>query len=270
MNTSVKIAALVSVLIFGAIIGAGIFLTSDTDPVPGDPGGGISYTEEGEKPAGTDSGTEAVGFRKVQPGEKIERGSVLLSAEVRDKARDRILRNARIRVFKRSETERIGTEIDIRGQAGFKSGPGSATFSLEPGPYEIMAQCAGYTGETMQVVLVKDQEQQSLVFKLDRGTSISGIVVDRGGKPIAGARVFAFKELASPDEDLEGLLRRMVDLEKLNEEVHSETITGADGKFQLDGLETFWYSIRAVAATFSPGTSSEIRAPRKDLRLVLD
>ena len=72
------------------------------------------------------------------------------------------------------------------------------------------------------------------------------------GKPIAGARVFAFKELASPDEDLEGLLRRMVDLEKLNEEVHSETVTGADGKFQLDGLETFWYSIRVGPITPSP------------------
>lgn len=270
MNTSVKIAALVSVLIFGAIIGTGIFLTSDTGSNPDDSSSGISYTEGEEKPAGTDSDAGTAGFRKVQPGEKIERGSVLVSAEVRDQSRDRVLRNARVRVFKRSETERIGSEIDIRGQAGFKSGPGSLTFSLEPGSYEVMAQCAGYTGETIQVVLVKGQEQQGLVFKLDRGTSISGIVVDGGGKPIAGARVFAFKELASPDEDLEGLLRRMVDLEKLNEEVHSETVTGADGKFQLDGLETFWYSIRAVASTFSPGTSSEVRAPRKDLRLVLE
>ena len=270
MNTSVKIAALVSVLIIGAIIGTAIFLTSDNSPNLDGPGDTVTVGETVEKPGEEGTGGDSSRFRKFGPGDKIERGSVMVSAEVRDNSRDRILRNARVRVFKRSETERIGSEIDLRRRAGFEGKQGSVTFSLEPGSYEVMAQCAGYTGETMQIVVVKDQAPKNLVFKLDRGTSISGIVVERGGKPIAGARVFAFKELASPDEDLEGLLRRMVDLEKLNEEVHSETVTGPDGKFQLDGLENFWYSIRAVAVTFSPGGSSEIRAPRQDLKLVLD
>ena len=175
-----------------------------------------------------------------------------------------------VRVFRKSETDRIGSEVDLQSLGGVEGKAGNVAFALEPGSYEVMAQCAGYTGNSMDIVLVKDQVPQALVFKLERGTSISGIVLDRGGKPVPGAKVFAFKELADPDEDMEGLLRKMVDLEKLNAEVHSETVTGPDGKFQLDGLESYWYSIRAVAATFSPGTVSEVRAPREGLKLVLE
>ena len=268
MNTSIKIAALVSIVFLGAIIG--IFLTLG-DSEPEYDASPDSLIVEGTDPSGETEPPEDSGkFRRVNPADKIIRGSVKVSAEVREKARDRILRNARVRIFKRSETDRIGSELDVRALEGFEGKAGSLGFLLEPGSYEILAQAAGYTGKSMNIVLVKDQEPANLVFQLDRGTSISGIVVDRGAKPIAGARVFAFKELASPDEDMEGLLRRMVDLEKLNAEVHSETVTGADGKFQLDGLESYWYSIRAVAKTYSPGTTGEIRAPKQGLKLVLD
>ena len=271
MNTSIKIAALASVVVLGVIIGGLVFLTSDGDEAEyGSSFDGVSVEETTEAPAETESAEESGRFRKVERGDKIIRGSVKVSVEVQEKTRERVLRNARVRVFRRSETDRIGTEIDVRTLDGFEGKAGSQAFLLEPASYEVMAQAAGYTGNSMKIVLVKDQAPVSLVFQLERGNSISGIVVDRDRKPISGARVFAFKELASPDEDMEGLLRRMVDLEKLNKEVHSETVTGADGKFQLDGLESYWYSIRAVAKTYSPGTTSEIRAPKQGLKLVLD
>ena len=76
MNTSVKIAALVSVLIFGAIIGVGIFF-SDTASNPDDSSGGISYTEGEEKPAGTDSDAGTAGSGELpqarQKSSEIER-----------------------------------------------------------------------------------------------------------------------------------------------------------------------------------------------------
>ncbi|MEC9349096.1 MAG: carboxypeptidase-like regulatory domain-containing protein [Planctomycetota bacterium] len=268
MNTSVKIAAVVSVLFFGAIIG--IFLATDSGTEVNDAVEVVGVEETTAPEGKAEPDKDAGKFRRVGREEKIVRGSVKVSVEVREKARDRVLRNAKVRVFRKSETDRIGSEIDLQSLGGVEGKAGNVAFALEPGSYEVMAQCAGYTGNSMDIVLVKDQVPQALVFKLERGTSISGIVLDRGGKPVPGAKVFAFKELADPDEDMEGLLRKMVDLEKLNAEVHSETVTGPDGKFQLDGLESYWYSIRAVAATFSPGTVSEVRAPREGLKLVLE
>ena len=187
MNTSIKIAALASVVVLGVIIGGLVFLTSDGDEAEYGSLDGVSVEETTEAPAETESAEESGKFRKVERGDKIIRGSVKVSVEVQEKTRERVLRNARVRVFRRSETDRIGTEIDVRTLDGFEGKAGSQAFLLEPGSYEVMAQAAGYTGNSMKIVLVKDQAPVSLVFQLERGNSISGIVVDRDRKPISGA-----------------------------------------------------------------------------------
>ena len=122
MNTSVKIAAVVSVLFFGAIIG--IFLSIDSETEYDSSLDGVSVEETTEAPAETESAEGPGKFRKVERGDKIIRGSVKVSVEVREKTRERILRNARVRVFRRSETDRIGSESAISKYENDRRGQG--------------------------------------------------------------------------------------------------------------------------------------------------
>ena len=132
MNTSVKIAAVVSVLFFGAIIG--IFLATDSGTGVNDAVEvvGVEETTAPEGKAGSDK--DAGKFRRVGREEKIVRGSVKVSVEVREKARDRVLRNAKVRVFRKSETDRIGSEIDLQSLGGVEGKAGNVAFALERAP----------------------------------------------------------------------------------------------------------------------------------------
>ena len=97
MNTSVKIAAVVSVLFFGAIIG--IFLATDSGTEVNDTGEVVGVDETTAPEGKAEPDKDAGKFRRVGREEKIVRGSVKVSVEVREKARDRVLRNAKGRVF---------------------------------------------------------------------------------------------------------------------------------------------------------------------------
>ena len=98
MNTTVKVAALVSVLVFGGIIG--IFLAMD-------PGKDVQKekTNEFAESSITGSSSGRVASVESELGEAItsadivDRGRVKLTVEVRDTTRNIPLRAAMIRVF---------------------------------------------------------------------------------------------------------------------------------------------------------------------------
>jgi len=273
MNPTVKVAAGVSVVVFGLIIA--IFLRSDdpnnvdveiSDPQggPQDPGGPSAGpgSDENPNPRGSD-------FIRTPP----DRGSVEVSVEVRDKNTDQKLgnRGARVRVVRHADGDTSNNEqTDLWRDAPWAKS-GRVSFSLKPGKYVIRGQASGYQTSTQVVTLVKDQQPLNLVFALERGNTIRGFVRDKQGAGIAGARVFAFKELADPDADMETILRRITELPDYTNTIHSETTSAADGSFELEGLENFWYTIRAVAPAFTPGEVLGVRAPaNRPIEIVLE
>jgi len=263
MNTTVKIAAVVSVLVFGGIIG--VFLTMGTGDGPEDAATGT--TTKSDAPGGArsaESSVESESGSLIVDSRITAKGSVAVVVEVRDRMRNVALRASTVRIFRRSESDNGYSEVTAGLWAlAPRTSNGKASFSLPPGKYEIRAQAPRYTGETLLVTLVKGQPEQRFVVNLERGTSITGIVVDSSDKPVSGARVFAFKELADPDADIEEILRKIVELQDYTGTVHSETTTDTDGRFQLDGLESFWYTVRAVATGYTPGEVTAVGAPNK-------
>ncbi len=86
-----------------------------------------------------------------------------------------------------------------------------------------------------------------------QGPVISGRVVDSTGRPIAGARVVASRELGSPDDDLPTRLIQLTNIEAVAG-VAIETVTGSDGAFTLRGVERGHYALTALASGHGPAT----------------
>jgi protocatechuate 3,4-dioxygenase beta subunit len=259
----------VSALIFGVIIG--IFLYTTTG---GNEPDGTETAEPTQTPGGSKDLTENLQNGNARTGDVMvpgiaAKGSVKVVIEVRDKARNIALIRAKVRVFKRSEADHGHSEIANLWSSAPRTASGKVSFALPPGKYEIRAQAPRYTGDNTSITLVKGQPEQKFVLSLERGTSITGIVVDFSDKPVSGATVFAFKELADPDADIEEILRKIVELQNYTGTVHSLTTTDTDGRFQLDGLENFWYTVRAVSPGYTPGEVSAVSAPNKGLLKVV-
>ena len=263
MSAAVK-AAILSVGLIVLIV-AGYFVFTG--------GGGDVTTELGE------STLEMAAHRAERDPERTpsrdtdlidipDRGSVAVEVEV-VAADGRPLSKSRLKVVKVSDADRNRGAIvhDLPTRAGARGG--NFEFQLPPGTYEFQARCRGYAGEDRDVLLVNGQDPLKLLFELDSGTGISGRVLTEDGSPIPGAEVAAFRKLAAPDADLEETLRAIVDLEKFQQEIHHTAISAPDGTYQIDGLKSVWYSVRAVAKGFSPGTVASVLAPREgvDVRL---
>jgi protocatechuate 3,4-dioxygenase beta subunit len=245
MNAAVK-AAIASAVLFGLLI-AVFFLVFHT-------------TSDTELPR-LSQGSELPGERAAIQGEPrgaevtapLVQNPISVKAEVLEKGRGTRVLRSRLMVLRQSETDRLGDRVLELAPSG-----GLFAFQLSPGKYEVIAQAPGYTRARQSITLIKDSPGQSLVFELDRGTSISGRVLTQARTPIAGANVWALRELTAPDAELEEILRKLPDLENLTHEIHAQTVSAADGSYQLDGLEQTWYTVRAAAAGYSPG---EVKAP---------
>ncbi|MCI0585284.1 MAG: sigma-70 family RNA polymerase sigma factor [Planctomycetes bacterium] len=95
----------------------------------------------------------------------------------------------------------------------------------------------------------------------EEGPRASGIVVDRGGRPVGGARVFSYPESLgravrlSPDPESDPVQR---------------TETDTKGRFEVPlGGRSTYFSVLVEADGFSPKIATSLR-PGGDVRLVLD
>ena len=264
MNSKLVIAAGASLLVLLALVGGFILLTQDNEDDPRQDELAESTDGEAETLVSTET-DRGSNTRKIDASQPVERGSVEVEVEVRDAQREGLLsRGTKVRAWRVTEGDRMGDEVDLPEVRG-----GTLTVSLKPGSYEFLAQSRGFTGQRQARTFSKGQSRQKLVFRLERGHSIAGKVVDERGRGIPGADVYAFKELTRPNASLEDALRAMTELEKMQGRIDAQTTTDQDGEFRLDGLESFWFSVRATADDFAPRQLAEVKAPKEGLVIEL-
>jgi hypothetical protein len=261
MSPLVK-AALFSAAAFVLLtfVGVFVFVTYGSKKGPATPVEQVAVTPaEPAKPAPPP--VESVVFT-----EKIQRDGVAITIEVVEKGRKRKLAGARAMILKANDGDRPG---DKAWESG-KDSSGTFQLELEPGAYVARIQCPRYTGQKRTFTVVKESPQ-TLVFELERGNSITGRVLAKGGGPIAGARVLALRELTMPGASLEETLIGMIGIQEYTGKTAfaADAITAADGTYSLDGLEVFAYTVRATANSFSPTELTEIPAPRAEVDIYL-
>ncbi|MGH9336655.1 MAG: carboxypeptidase regulatory-like domain-containing protein, partial [Vicinamibacteria bacterium] len=110
---------------------------------------------------------------------------------------------------------------------------------LAPGEYGILAQASGFPAERVTALLEDEAGVDLGPIVFDGGLGISGVVVDAGGEPLAGAQVAASKG--------SGLMDRLIEGE--SETATAETV--GDGSFELRGLEEGSYRLNAGAVGYT-------------------
>jgi hypothetical protein len=99
--------------------------------------------------------------------------------------------------------------------------------------------------------------------------STSGRIVDAAGRPVAGARVLAFEELAPPSAGMGQFLRAMTGLKELMKRAPAEAVSDREGRFDLGGLAPFWYTVRVVARGHGAAEAKEVAMPGRGLTIAL-
>ena len=126
---------------------------------------------------------------------------------------------------------------------------------LSPGDHVLRIGCYGLAAER-RVVALGEGEQSEIDVRLEDGVSISGVVVDAAGAPIAGVWVFA-APADGPHEWSAG------------------GATGHDGSFRVDGLSRGSYELYVFGSKLAgrksrakAGTRPRAEAPTDGVRLV--
>ncbi|MBI4602943.1 MAG: carboxypeptidase regulatory-like domain-containing protein [Planctomycetes bacterium] len=260
MNALVK-AGLISLVVFAAII-AVFFLVPRGPRGPAPDDDRVAEVDaRPQAPAEPKAGPEVRGTAIQAP---VPRDAVKLTIEVQEKGRKRRLQGSRAMVLKAGDGDRPGDRVWESG----KDGSGRWDVDLSPAAYQVRVQCPRYKGEMRLVTLIKDSPQ-TIVFELERGSSISGRVLAQGGGPIGGARVLALEELVAPGADLEETLINLIRIQEITGVFAAESVSAEDGTYSLDGLEYKTYTVRAIAAGYSPNEVVEIPAPRAEVDIVL-
>lgn len=233
-------------------------------------GGGAASSE----PTGADGGFELIGLGRGNYGLSAEGDGVMpeygKSAEVSDKDVTGIVIEMAAGVSLSGRVDPpVATAIRIEADqdkisrsnvmnAGRAAGvtadsdPTTGAFVLHqvpPGEFSVIATHAdGRTGKL--AVTVADKDQASLVVTLEPRASIAGKVIDASGAAVPGVRVAA--EPAVP-----GLPRRA---RRLVPPQRDAVITGADGSFQIVGLEagTLDLTVRDDQGSLSPAHGDEL------------
>jgi protocatechuate 3,4-dioxygenase beta subunit len=116
---------------------------------------------------------------------------------------------------------------------------------MPAGPALVLATSEGLCeAESAPVTLVALQETGGVVLRLERGDTLTGIVRDGGGKPIAEANVDAWNEAVNDFRRFAGGGLRAK--------------TGSDGRFSIPGVERGRYSVMAEAPGFAPATAQGV------------
>jgi len=133
--------------------------------------------------------------------------------------------------------------------------------NLVPGEYWLMCMVASgerSIGELMtavrskeKVTVTNDAPVEGVDFVLGEGGAVTGTVVDKDGKPVAGARV-----LTTPREEFAAL--RIKSGGQAPPAFYGMAMTDKDGKFVLAGVPPGTYTFSAMGEQYLPGNSKEL------------
>jgi protocatechuate 3,4-dioxygenase beta subunit len=129
------------------------------------------------------------------------------------------------------------------GQRDYVSSDGTFEFGLlRPGRYWLRANASGHApGAAGPVVVTADHKSDEVIIELTSGGTLAGTVTDDKGRPLGGARVMVFDPM-SPFRT-------------------ARTRTGADGGYQLEGVQPGRRSIRVSKRGYLSSVASGITVP---------
>ncbi|MFO0982551.1 MAG: carboxypeptidase-like regulatory domain-containing protein [Planctomycetota bacterium] len=120
---------------------------------------------------------------------------------------------------------------------------------LPAGSYRIEARRKGWPAQVKSDLdLAAGAELRGVDFTLDPGGTIQGIVLDPGGKPIAGAKVSAVEPPSLTD--LISVMSAFRDGKPVE--------TDAEGRFALDGLRSVKHTVSAKARDYVETSRSDV------------
>ncbi|NUM55395.1 MAG: carboxypeptidase regulatory-like domain-containing protein [Candidatus Hydrogenedentes bacterium] len=108
--------------------------------------------------------------------------------------------------------------------------------SAEAGQAALLVKAQGYAPKIQQVMdIVPGETRSGVVIELETGGVVVGRVLDTGGNPVPGAKVF---DTAAP-------------MDEYRRDRAARTTSGADGAFQLDGLPDGTVTISAYHPAYA-------------------
>lgn len=131
---------------------------------------------------------------------------------------------------------------------------------LPAGQVSVNADADGYAPETVRDVQIEMLKvTPDLVLNLDKGLSISGVVLDAGGRPLAGAEVSVSREVIDLTEGGVGATFGRDLVRK----------TDANGRFAMEGLRDEGYTVNVQATGFVDRSVERVAAGTADMRVSL-
>ncbi len=129
---------------------------------------------------------------------------------------------------------------------------GNFTLSgIEPGSYKIQVSAKGYsTANVDNVKFSEDSKSEPLKIVLQAGLTISGRVTDSSGKPLHGAKVWAFGSGET------GYVSR-------------RTETDEEGRYEIVSLSSGSYKVRTRLKGYSRERTEGVEPPAEDIDFVL-
>ncbi|MBK6942910.1 MAG: carboxypeptidase regulatory-like domain-containing protein [Planctomycetes bacterium] len=129
---------------------------------------------------------------------------------------------------------------------------------LPAGQVSVNADADGYAPETVRDVQIeKLKVTPDLVLNLDKGLSISGVVLDASGRPLAGADVSVSREVIDLTEGGMGATFGRDLVRK----------TDANGRFAMEGLRDEGYTVNVRAPGFVDRSVERVVAGTADMRV---
>ena len=163
----------------------------------------------------------------------------------------------------------LAKELDIEAIMMMSMGRGEAPVSdaegnyriagLEAGTYTLSVKAVGFRPSLVRDIDVRVPEKSPVDVRLDPGLSLSGVVTDAHGNPVAGAEVTATTE-GNPENIQEAMLFS-------GNEV--TTKSGADGRFLLRGLVEKKLTLTTTAEGFAMSTLRGIDPAGEPVRVEL-
>lgn len=139
-----------------------------------------------------------------------------------------------------------GAEVELRGLAHRRASTGAGgeaeLAGIPPGSYQLTARAPGFARASAWIFIGSEGARRRRL-ELSPGAAVSGVVIDPGGEPVAGARV---------------VWAGMSDWTMFASERFDAAVTDAAGRFRIDALPAGSFRFIARHPELAPGTSEPI------------